>query len=206
MGHLRTPLKTLCPPFLLWCPEVHPQLPRCQRVDGAGHSLLPNHPPQSQQDQLNGTHRTIQGWHKGKFRQAAIPTSNHSCAQHPHPKACEAVTRRTAAQGHGQNEAKTQAETEQHKQHSGVGVRREGVRTESKLNQTGKKTSGWGRYHGRLHWGCFFCSAYYTGFVVALWLRQKNMVLVPLLGRGSKKKTVLLQPQPFPQTHPSPPA
>lgn len=37
-----------------------------------------------------------------------------------------------------------------------------------------KKNSGSGRYHGRLHWGCFFCSAYYTGFVVALRLRQKK--------------------------------
>lgn len=120
MGHQRIPLKTLCLPFLLWCPEVHPPFPGCWRVDGASHSLLPNQPPQSQQEQLNGTHRTIQGWHKGKSRQAAIPTSNHSSAQHPHPKACEAVIRPHSSTG-TQNEAKTQAETEQHKQHSGWG-------------------------------------------------------------------------------------
>lgn len=76
-----------------------------------------------------------------------------------------------------------------------------------KIKPNREKNSIWGRYHGRLHWGCFFCSAYYTGFVVALWLRQKNMVLVLMLGsRGSKKMTVLFQPQPSPQTRPSPQA
>lgn len=57
-----------------------------------------------------------------------------------------------------------------------------------KIKPNRKKNSGRGRYHGRLHWGCFFCSAYYTGFVVALWLRQKNMVLVPLLRSRGKQE------------------
>lgn len=66
-----------------------------------------------------------------------IPTSNHSSAQHPHPKACEAVIRPTAAQGH-RTKPKHKLK-QQHKQHLGLGGRREGERTESKLNQTGKK-------------------------------------------------------------------
>lgn len=111
----------------------------------------------------------------------------------------------TAAQGH-RTKPKHKLK-KQHKQHSGCGEGVKGERTKSKLKQTGKKKkSGWGRYHGRLHWGCFFCSAYYTGFVVALWLRQKNMFLVLLLGKDSKKKTALLQLQPCLHTPPSPPS
>lgn len=142
---------------------------------------------------MNGTHRTIQGWHTGESRQAAIPTSNHSSAQHPHPKARGAVIR-------PHNSTGTQTERSQNISWNrvaqaalgkGFGRRRGEDRIKIKPNR--KKNSVWGRYHGRLHWGCFFCSAYYTGFVVALWLRQKNMVLVPLLGsRGSKKMTILL--------------
>lgn len=207
MGHQRIPLKTLCLPFLLWCPEVHPPLPGCWRVDGACYSLLPNQPPQSQQEQLNGTHRTIQGWHKGKSREAAIPTSNHSSAQHPHPKACEAVIRPHSSTGTQTERSQNTSWNRAAQAALGTGGKERRGEDRIKIKPNRKKNSGWGRYHGRLHWGCFFWSAYYTGFVVALWLRQKNMVLVPLLGsRGSKKMTVLLQSQPSPQTLPSPQA
>lgn len=199
MGHQGIPLKTLCLPFLLCCPEVHPPFPERWRVDGACHSLLPNQPPQSQQEQLNQTHRTIQGWHTGKTRQAAIPTSNHSSAQHPHPKACEAVIRPHSSTGTSTEWSQNTSWNRAAQAALGMGGKERRGEDRIKIKPNRKKNSGRGRYHGRLHWGCFFCSAYYTGFVVALWLRQKNMVLVPLLhSRGSKKTTVLLQPQPSP--------
>lgn len=205
-GQQRILLKTLCPSFLLCCPEVHPLFPELE----SGWSLALSSSKLSSPKPAGTVERDTQN-----YRGVAHGEVQASCDPHIQPQLCSAPpsqSLRGCDQAPQQHRDTDRTKPKHKLKQSGTsstqgGAWEEKGRGQIKIKPNSKNNSGWGRYHGRLHWGCFFCSAYYTGFVVALWLRQKNMVLVPLLdSRGSTKITALLQPQPSHQTLPSPQA